>query len=146
MLLTTISALAAQQPVIRTCAKCRTAQCGDWGHHPKQCFFLPVDLASNVKMQFEVKYHWSNHYSALTRVKYEFVQHHRGGFWNSNIFEGGACFNSEYFLGGKKNEALTAAASYQELAGFLCWPKRSWGICVFIRLATWRNEQEGNSN
>lgn len=36
----------------------------------------------------------------------------------------------------KKTEALTAAASYQELAGFFCWPKRSWGICVFIRLAT----------
>lgn len=24
----------------------------------------------------------------------------------------------------KKKEALTAAASYRELAGFLCWPKR----------------------
>lgn len=57
-------------------------------------------------MQFEVKYHWSNHYSALTRVKYEFVQHHRGGFWNSNIFEGGACFNSEYFLGEKNTKPL----------------------------------------
>lgn len=82
-------------------------------------------------MQFEVKYQWSSHYSALTGVKCEFVQHHRGGFWNSNMFEGGACFNSEYFWG-KKTEALTAAASYQELAGFFMLAQALMGhLCIY---------------
>lgn len=97
-------------------------------------------------MQFEVKYHWSNHYSALTGVKCEFVQPHRGGFCNSNMFEGGACFNSEYFFWRKKLKPFLLQHLIRDWQVFFCWPKRSWGICVFIRLATRRNEQEGNSN
>lgn len=37
------------------------------------------------------------------------------------------------FLGGGK-EAHVAAASYQKLAGFLCWPERSYGTSVYIRV------------
>lgn len=44
----------------------------------------------------------------------------------------GACFNSEF--GGGGGEALAAAASYQKLAGFLCWPEHSYGISVYMRV------------
>lgn len=43
----------------------------------------------------------------------------------------GLAFNSEYFLG-KKTEALTAAASYQELAGFFMLAQALMGhLCIY---------------
>lgn len=88
-------------------------------------------------MQFEVKYHWSNHYSALRGVKCEFVQRHRGGFWNSNMFEGGACFNSEYFLGGRKPKPLLLQHLIRNWQVFYVGPS-AHGASVY--LSGWHHE------
>lgn len=88
-------------------------------------------------MQFEVKYHWSNHYSALTGVKCEFVQPHRGGFWNSNMFEGGAFFNSEYFWGEKKTKPSLLQYLIRNWQVFCVGPS-AHGASVY--LSGWQNE------
>lgn len=49
------------------------------------------------------------------------------------------------FFGGRK-AALAAAASYQKLAGFLCWPGLIWHLCIPQGEDMKGNEQEGNLN
>lgn len=88
-------------------------------------------------MQFEVKYRWSNHYSALTGVKCEFVQPHRGGFRNSNMFEGGACFNSEYFFWRKNLKPLLVQHLIRSWQVFFVGPS-AHGASVY--LSGWQHE------